>query len=236
MSTFEDVLAEIEKMENGTEKVAAIKLRLSKVNTESQSLRKKMKKTEEKANKYDGLVLSFENTDFNLEGDISEQLEAFSKNQNENKAKSSKMEKDFVKMQSRLNVMEEENVKLANSKKKTAIKDRLSKNFNETISNGGLVLDHRIANGIFFVNDNNKVAYNRGDEEITENIFETYSKDHKGEVRVQHKKGPGGKPYTSNNNPGGYSEDQLKNMTMAEYNALDDDEKKGVQESANHLN
>lgn len=230
--TFEDILAEIEKSEDGEEKVEVIKLRLSKPNKEAQNLRKRMKTFETKAIKYDSLVEKLEENEIDLDGDFIEQVSTLK----DSKKNSSKQEKEILKLSKIVTDMQNKNIKLESSKKKSVIKEKLFKNFNEKIYNPTITLDYRIDKGEFYLNDEDELVYKHKGEEITDNIFESYTKNNPDEVKLNHKGGPGGKPFSKgSNNSGSYNEQQLKSMSVEEYNAMSPEQQKAVQESANSI-
>lgn len=231
MATFEEILAELAETEGGEEKVDVIKSRLHKVNTESQSLRKRMRAYETDAKKYIDLVEKLTESDIDLDGDIIEQVSSL----NDTKTKSTKLEKTVADLMKKFEASESKNQVLEKKGKIANIRSKLSKNFNEKIYNPQITLDYRINNGDFYLNEDDRLVFKHGDEEVTENVFDAYIKAFPDEVKLNHKPGPGGKPFNSEQRSGSYSEEQLKSMSVEDYEALTPEQQTEVQNSVNSI-
>lgn len=188
--TFEELMAMIGKMEKGEEMIEAVTERLNKVNGEAKGQRLKRKEVEGKLEKFTSLTEKLEELGIDVDGDISEQLEDLG----QSKTKSTKLEKEFLKLQKEFDTIKTEKQQLEIKGKKTKIKEALHKQFSENVYNSDVTLDYRIDKGDFYINDDGKVAFRNGDEEVTENIFDVYKLSHKDEIKVNHNGGPGGQP------------------------------------------
>ncbi len=209
---FESIMAKIAESENGEELITGIKARLSTVNKEAQTLRKRAKDAEAELdtakNKKNPVLEELTNYGFKAdEEDLTGSLKEFVSSLKETKDADFSKNPQYIKQQKQIEKLlkkseeaEAEKAKLTIKNRQTQIINELLPAFSKEIMNGKKVLGYAVKenNSCFTIDsDTNEIGFKLPDGDVitgTNAIMEEYKKLNPSEILNKQLSGADSKP------------------------------------------